>query len=467
MTIQSSFLRRFSTVFHAVISLMLAIHITSPAAAEDQIKLGKELFTHKWVANDKLSPGGDGLGPMHNADSCIACHHLGGIGGAGSFEENVELLSIFFPGEKRTEGQKATIRAKARRSYPTLFGLTSAASSVVLHKFNTDPGYESWRASVQGFKLPADLQSKQAAVTFRAIRRKQSSQTPVKDLPRKAGVPLQISQRNTPALFGAGLIDSIPEKTLVELAQRQAQQFPGINGRLPRTPGGKVGRFGWRGQVSTLREFVLSACATELGLQNPDHPQAGNPLSPDRKLTGNDLTAAQCDALIAFIAALPAPRQLSPANQQQANLLNHGERLFETIGCIGCHVRDVGNVQGIFSDLLLHDLGPNLDDPVAAFPERVKVGTTTFEGGYGGGGSVDVFAEIPTRIHQEWKTPPLWGVRDSGPYLHDGRARTLTEAISAHGGEAESSARRFEQLGDPEKSAILTFLQSLASPEVK
>jgi CxxC motif-containing protein (DUF1111 family) len=202
----------------------------------------------------------------------------------------------------------------------------------------------------------------------------------------------------------------------------------------------------------------------ELGLQNPDHPQAGNPLSPGSKLTGNDLTTAQCDALIAFIAALPPPHQLSPANQQQANLLNHGERLFETVGCTGCHVRDVGNAHGIFSDLLLHDMGPNLDDPVAAFPERVKVGTTTFGGGYGGGGTVDVFADISTRIRQEWKTPPLWGVRDSAPYLHDGRARTLTEAIAAHGGEADSSARRFEQLGDPEKSAILTFLQSLVSP---
>jgi CxxC motif-containing protein (DUF1111 family) len=121
-------------------------------------------------------------------------------------------------------------------------------------------------------------------------------------------------------------------------------------------------------------------------------------------------------------------------------------------------------VQGIFSDLLLHDMGPGLEDPVAAFPERVKVGTISIGGGYSGGGSVDVFAENSTRIRQEWKTPPLWGARDSAPYLHDGRARTLTEAIAAHGGEADSSARRFEQLGEPEKSAILSFLQSLASP---
>ena len=449
---------RFSA--RPAVIVALALQMGSIAAvAGDQIKLGRELFLHKWVANDPLSPEGDGLGPMHNADSCVARHHLGGTGGAGPANSNVEILSVAAAGGDLTDSQKSTIRANAAKIHPALF------SSTVLHRFSTAPDYERWRLAVLGFKLPADRQSKKAAVVMRAVHRKQTNQPPVADLPRQKGVPLQLIQRNTTALFGAGLIDSISEKTLTELARTQAERFPGIHGRVAHTADGKVGRFGWRGQVSTLREFVLTACAMELGLQNADHLQARDPLHPDSKLLGNDLTSEQCDALVAFIVSLPAPEQLPPLDQRHANALNNGEQLFETIGCAGCHVRDIGQVAGIFSDLLLHDMGPELEDPLPAMPERIKVGTVSMGStGYGGGGVMDIFAEAQTSVRREWKTAPLWGVRDSAPYLHDGRARTLEEAIVTHGGEAESSASRFRQLGAPERSNVLTFLQSLAGP---
>lgn len=435
-----------------------------PAHSDDRNKSGQELFMHKWVANDRLSPDGDGLGPVFNADSCIACHNLGGIGGGGSNDHDVELLSAANPGGDMTETDKQAIRNKAKKVHPGLFARFTD-STVVLHRFGTAPEYERWRYGVLGFKLPADLNSKQAIAVRRAIGRKQSSQPPVADLPRKVGAPLQVSRRNTTALFGAGLIDSISESTIADLAKQQAQLNPGINGRVPRTADGTVGRFGWRGQVATLRDFVLTACAVELGLQNSGHPQAIDPRYPGNKFAGNDLSAEQCDALVSFIASLPAPRQIPPADQQQSNLLNAGEGAFDTIGCAACHIRDVGNVHGIFSDLLLHDMGPALEDPLAAIPERAKVGTTTFSGGYGGG-SIDIFAEVPTRIRREWRTPPLWGVRDSAPYLHDGRARTIEEAIDAHGGEAESSAARFRDLDQESRLHLLFFLRSLVAPRV-
>lgn len=124
----------------------------------------------------------------------------------------------------------------------------------------------------------------------------------------------------------------------------------------------------------------------------------------------------------------------------------------------------MGAVQGIFSDLLLHDMGPALEDPAPAIAERAKVGRATMVSGYGGGGSFDVFADVPSPIQREWRTPPLWGVRDSAPYLHDGRAKTLEDAVVAHGGEAALSAKRFAELDESARSHVVMFLRSLAAP---
>jgi len=266
-------------------------------------------------------------------------------------------------------------------------------------------------------------------------------------------------------LFGAGLIDSIADKKLLELAKAQTKLSPRTAGRVARTADGNIGRFGWRGQVGTLHEFVVSACAMELGLENPSRRQARNPLDPKASLAGDDLTAAQCDALVAYVAALPAPPPLEPESLQQADRVGHGEALFASCGCVACHVRDVGPVKGIYSDLLLHDLGVALADPVPALNETGKGGELPPSGGsaYGGGRISESLAEAsPER--REWKTPPLWGIRDSAPYLHDGRARTLTEAILAHAGQAETSANKFRGLDYLSRSHLLDFLNSLGQP---
>jgi CxxC motif-containing protein (DUF1111 family) len=280
---------------------------------------------------------------------------------------------------------------------------------------------------------------------------------------------LRISQRNTPALFGTGLIDSISDETLLQLEEQQRENRSGIQGRVCRTADGKVGRFGWRGQVASLREFVLTACSMELGLENDRHTQPKNPLEPHGNPKVTDLTQAQCDALVSFVALLPAPRQLSAANQKELKLHEQGATLVEATGCVACHARTVGNIDGIYSDLLLHDLGPKLEDPVPAFPEKSSPRSSvsrisSSSSSYGGTGSF--CADVPSRTRREWKTPPLWGLRDSAPYLHDGRARTVEHAITAHGGEAESSAKKFADLDYVERSRLLMFLNSLAAAEI-
>jgi CxxC motif-containing protein (DUF1111 family) len=456
---------------HAVALLaFLAVGVSSALAAADdgQIELGRQLFEHKWVPNDPLTPGGDGLGPLSNADSCVACHHLGATGGAGAGKHNVELMTL---GSGLSVRRRNALQEKAGKLHPAFAADNGAAATVMLHKFGTDPGFERWRLSVLGIKLPAHTTAEKAAQARRAAAERDSSAPPVAPVPRTVGLPLLISRRNTTALFGAGLIDSIPEKVLLELEKTQDERSDELRGRLARTASGAVGRFGWRGQVGNLREFVVSACAMELGLQNEKHPQALDPLDPKLRLKGNDLTQAQCDALATYCASLPAPVRIEPASARDAEHARRGEKLFASCGCTACHVPEVGKVEGIYSDLLLHDMGEVLSDPISANPEKGTALTVTevVGGGssaYGGGGGriVESLSPAALALRREWRTPPLWGLRDSAPYLHDGRARTLSEAITAHGGEAESSAQKFRGLDFVARSDLLDFLNTLAAP---
>ena len=290
-------------------------------------------------------------------------------------------------------------------------------------------------------------------------------------------------------MFGVGLIDAISADELRAMEKLQAERGGDISGRVaPARPATRdplpaaddfvgqqleeVGRFGWRGQTATLADFVLGACANELGLSNAIHGQAADPLSAGRnpEPTGEqkrdviDLDQEQCRALIDFVRKLPRPAQIKPTLVKLAAVAHRGEEVFRTIGCIECHVEKVGGVAGLFSDMLLHDMGSELSDPVPAMPKIEKVGERTVFSTYGGAIVTDVTAEVATEIRQEWRTPPLWGVADSPPYLHDGRAPTLSKAILLHGGEAAKSRQRFAALSSIDRDAIESFLMTLRAP---
>jgi CxxC motif-containing protein (DUF1111 family) len=209
---------------------------------------------------------------------------------------------------------------------------------------------------------------------------------------------------------------------------------------------GRVGRFGWKAQTASLKDFVESACAMELGLEVPTQHQARPPLDFSKKEQGLDLTQDECDALTAFVAGLPAPvERRVPAGGPD---LAAGRELFARVGCAACHLPKLGAVEGLYSDLLLHDMGADLAD----------------SGSYNG--SIESSSAGGARS-QEWRTPPLWGFRDSGPYLHDGRAETLEEAVALHGGQGERSARRFFELKPRERLQVQAFLNSLSVPRVE
>jgi CxxC motif-containing protein (DUF1111 family) len=211
---------------------------------------------------------------------------------------------------------------------------------------------------------------------------------------------------------------------------------------------GGVGKFGWKAQFATLEEFVAAACANELGLGTPMTEQAKPHAIADCS-TGPDLDKKQFRALVAFVKTLPKPVETG-SNATAAS----GKGLFRTVGCAVCHVPDMGSVKGIYSDFLLY----TLEDP----PPPGSSG-----GEYGVGPSP--LLGLPERPDDdpkpnEWKTPALWGVADSAPYMHDGSAPTLRDAILKHGGDASSVREKFKALRAEDQAALLAFLGTLKAP---
>ena len=377
------------------------------APKDPAIALGRRLFLREWVPDDPRARGGDGLGPVFNERSCVACHGLGGPGGAGTNGVNVELLTAIALGVKKGE-------TPDRSSLATVHPGLAESGSIVLHRFGLSPAFQPWREHAIAFKSSGQPDDDPPPPTFRMV----------------------VSRRNSPALFGAGRIDAIPDKAIEAEAQRQGAK----KGRVNRLKNGAIGRFGWKAQVQGLEEFVLTACANELGLEVPGHHQAGDPLGYGERTTpGLDMSEEDCQALVAYIRRFPVPvekpREFAPA----------GRIVFDRIGCADCHRPSLGGVDGVYSDLLLHDLGSQLSDDGMY---------------YGSNEETSPGAPKP----QEWRTPPLWGLVGTGPYLHDGRAQTISAAIEAHGGQAESSAIRFKNLSKTHKIELLSFLRSLTIP---
>ncbi len=405
--------------------------------SDDVLMRGAELFAREWLPNDAKGSGGDGLGPVYNETSCVACHHQGGPGGAGPTSTNVEILTV--------------ARGKSGATPPSeLHPGFRTSSSVVLHRFGVDPEYKRWRLKLLGNDHLADMpESVETEIQqIQALIALSSSRFAAR-AGRSTINGLVLSQRNAPGLFGAGLIDAIPNEALLIAERQKFPEFPEIHGRAHHLKDGRLGRFGWKAETPTLREFVLSACAGELGLEVPGHHQAPFPLDPDARAKGLDLSQDECDALVAYVRHLPAPAGRKPSGTSEPAAVTAGRSLFEAAGCANCHMPRLGDVEGIYSDLLLHNMGSALSD----------------SGSYYGASEPDS-SSVGGPKTSEWRTPPLWGFRDSGPYLHDGRAKTLEEAVALHGGEATSSAKRFFKLGPEERLRVQAFLRSLPPPVV-
>ncbi|MCI0361237.1 MAG: hypothetical protein L0211_22375 [Planctomycetaceae bacterium] len=458
---------------------------------------GKQLFQHEFTPG-KTAEGGDGLGPVFNHHSCAACHSLAGTGGAGPVDVNAVTLTADLTDRNRMPTRKG-LATVLREIHGGFVGERETITpSILLHRFSTDSEYAGLQRELGGPDIPLEPTPQDRNRIQRELARQPKTQVKWPKL-----ITLELTQRNTTALFGAGAIDQIPAAALEALAATQAKKGE-VSGRVPPIGLAKVGRFGWRGQTERLHDFVIGACSNELGLEVPGSPQPTDPMRPRYRPGGYDLTAAQCASLTAYVASLPQPKFELPKQAERRALVLQGRSLFDVVGCAACHVERIGPVEGLYSDLLLHDMGTALADPIPAeatfeyhadapLPKGAaeKVAMTRSEnlplrprGYYGesslanllGGGTSTMIAVNPktgirsefrvvaTSVEQEWRTPPLWGVADSAPYLHDGRADSLVDAIALHGGEADASMKKFFELPITERMAVLEFLCCLRAP---
>jgi CxxC motif-containing protein (DUF1111 family) len=260
--------------------------------------------------------------------------------------------------------------------------------------------------------------------------------------------PAFFSVRLAPQLVGLGLLEAIAESSIAAAADPADTNSDGISGRIqivtdPETGQPRLGRFNYKGGKARLSHQIAGALNNDMGVTTPIFPV----LDGDTNSGTNELAAADLDKMTRYVALLGVAARRSLSDTQALQ----GEQLFASANCAKCHtptfttspfypMTELRN-QTIhpYTDLLLHDMGAGLADNMG-------------EGGATG---------------SEWRTPPLWsiglsaGVSGGEAYLHDGRARTLEEAILWHGGEAEASKEAFRTMSASERAALVQFLKSL------
>jgi CxxC motif-containing protein (DUF1111 family) len=267
---------------------------------------------------------------------------------------------------------------------------------------------------------------------------------------------VQLSPRVAPAVFGVGLLEAVPVADILATADPDDTDGDGISGRPNwvadvASGGTSLGRFGWKANVPTVEQQNAGAFHGDLGITSALFPDENCP--PEQAACGSalsggvpELDAAKLERVTFYTRtlAVPARRDVGqPATTE-------GEELFSSLGCASCHLPELrtgdsaiaalsDQVIHPYTDLLLHDMGPGLAD---GRPDGEASGS-------------------------EWRTAPLWGiglvdtVNGHTRFLHDGRARDLSEAVLWHGGEAAASADAFRALPARARDTLIAFLESL------
>jgi CxxC motif-containing protein (DUF1111 family) len=347
----------------------------------EQFEQGKVAFTRTFAPED-------GLGPLFNSTSCSECHETPATGGVG---DEIETHGTVL----RPDGTCDLLLDKGG----------------FVFQLHTTPALKK-ATGLDAAPIPAEAKVH--------------------------------AHRTTPSLFGFGLLDAVPESEILERADPDDKNGDGISGRPNRFTDGRLGRFGRKAFVPTLLDFTEGAYLIEQGITNPAMPQeisiGGKPIPPGvDPVPDPEITAEVVGVTNAFLRFLAPPSPMGVTAESR-----RGEGIFERVGCVACHVprlRTGGDhfekalrhkTVAAYTDLLLHDMGPDLAD--------ICLGLAT---------------------PSEFRTEPLMGLRFREHFLHDGRATTIDAAIRAHAGEATASRDRFNTLPDPDRKALLAFLGTL------
>jgi CxxC motif-containing protein (DUF1111 family) len=395
---------------------------------------GEAFFNTSFIPSPSEATRRDGLGPLFNSANCRSCHNSLGRGRPPAADNQQPVSLVLQLGAPQDDGTWGDEPVYGPNFNPFAVPGVEPEGSVVITRSAVRGRYadgEPWELQAPTYHL-TDLRYGELH-------------------PRAA-----LSPRLAQPIIGMGLLDAVPDDVILALADSGDADRDGISGRpnwiVGSAGGRRLGRFGWKANQPDLRAQTTAALFAEMGITSSDRPDqnctAAQPACLAGPHGGNpEIADADLADLVFFqrVLAVPPRRGLDDPE------VIFGAALFREAGCDGCHVPRLvtGEVPGLpalsrqeifpFTDLLLHDMGPELAD---GRPDHQASGT-------------------------EWRTPPLWGLGRAGDiarevfYLHDGRARSLEEAILWHGGEAAAARAHFIAWDKAQRNALVKFLESL------
>jgi CxxC motif-containing protein (DUF1111 family) len=424
----------------------LGYSLPAPNLTQSDVDLhteGDRAFEETFVTRPaEINPG---LGPLFNNASCVACH----IGdGRGMPVEGQLLVRVSLPPNAPVSRQQPVSAGGKNTRQQTIF-TSHPEASVSLGNAPPVPGLgtQIQDQAVYGYAPEANVKIDwQESEGKYGDGTKYSLRSPDITITLPDGQPLPQNVLTSPRIptpvFGKGLLEAIPEKTILALADAEDRDRNGISGRPNLVWDGEkkksvLGRFGHKANTADLLQQSAAAYVNDMGVTNPLFPEANG---------STDIDKDTLKAATFYTQTLGVPARTLVDNPE----VKQGHKLFFQANCNGCHVQELktGNheIKALanqtiypYTDMLLHDLGQGLAD---GRPDFVANGN-------------------------EWRTAPLWGlgltqtVLPYSGYLHDGRARTLEEAILWHSGEAELSKETFRNMKASDRLALIKFLNSL------
>jgi CxxC motif-containing protein (DUF1111 family) len=417
---------------------------------ELDFKVGNGLFRKLWVTAPASTRVSDGLGPLFNARACQSCHLKDGRGHPPTGPDD-PAVGMFL-----------------RLSVPAEPGETRPEIAAIQDYLTTLPE-PTYGGQLQTFGVPGHAAEGRMAITYadlpvtldggEVVTLRKPSYAAADLAYGPAAADLQISPRVAPQMIGLGLLEVVPEADILALADPEDADGDGVSGRANRVWSEEfgrptLGRFGHKAGQPSIREQAASAFSGDIGISTTIHPDGWGECSETQAAcrAAPDGGAPEADDMVLDLVTFYSRNLAVPARRDAGDpQVLEGKRVFYGAGCAACHHpkfvtdrlvdRPEQSFQLIwpYTDLLLHDMGEGLADDR---PEARASG-------------------------REWRTAPLWGiglteeVTGQASFLHDGRARTLMEAVLWHGGEAQASRDSVAQLPKPERDALIRFLESL------